>query len=65
MKITSEWHRANFRMEDFEEVRKWCTEQFGPELLPSQTSGRWSHKFVTGILFRDEKDYIWFTLRWS
>ena len=46
------------------EVLDWCDEQFGKE------SARWSwdvspvsHNYRR-FYFRDEKDMIWFTMRW-
>jgi len=51
---------------DWSDMEIWCLTQFGP--TPNDgvwtPSARWymnNRKFW----FRDEKDYIWFVLRWS
>lgn len=42
----------------------WCEEQFGPEPTETDAWSRWSYAWRT-IKFRDEKDYMFFLLRWS
>lgn len=42
-----------------EEARKWCKDVFGEEY-----SQRWGY-FIDGFNFNDEKDFMWFLLRWA
>lgn len=54
------WHKIEFdSINGYDEVRIWCYEQFGPEYQ------RWRHIFESSIFFRDEKDAVLFSLRWS
>lgn len=59
------WYVADFDPKYYYEVRKWCEQQFGPEPKNPDAWSRWIHKYEDKIHFRDEKDYILFTLRWS
>ncbi len=59
------WYQAEFNDKDYFEVDAWCSQQFGPHPANPDAWSRWWHKFHNSILFRDEKDYILFTLRWS
>jgi hypothetical protein len=61
----AKWYQAEFNDKDYFEVRAWCSQQFGPDPARPDAWSRWWHKFHNSILFRDEKDYILFTLRWS
>lgn len=61
----AKWHTADFKWEDYDEVRKWCREQFGPEPRHADAWSRWVHKYETQIQFRDEADCILFHLRWA
>jgi hypothetical protein len=59
--VTAKWHRVEFdSLHNYDEVRIWCYEQFGPEHY-----GRWRHVFESSIFFRDERDATMFILRWS
>ena len=50
---------------DMNQVRQWCTEQFGPtDKLPNAWS-RWTNNMNSLFRFRDQADYVWFLLRWS
>ena len=46
------------------EMRKWMSEQFGPQ---DQNPDAWSRWYSDGfvIRFRDESDYVLFMLKWS
>ena len=46
------------------EQLQWCRAQFGPY---SSSPDAWSRWYPTGncFRFRDEKDYVLFTLRWT
>lgn len=59
------WYVADFNWKDYDEVRAWCKKQFGPEPKNPDAWSRWIHKYEDRIHFRDEKDYVLFTLRWS
>lgn len=64
-RFSREWLKADFRSEDYSDAHRWCEEQFGPHPVRPDAWSRWWHKFESSILFRDERDYILFTLRWS
>ncbi len=59
------WYQAEFNDKDYFEVDAWCEQHFGKHPTNPDAWSRWWHKFHNSILFRDEKDYILFTLRWS
>lgn len=59
------WYQAEFDVKYYEEVEEWCEQQFGPHPKNPDAWSRWWHKFEESILFRDEKDYVLFVLRWS
>jgi hypothetical protein len=42
----------------------WCVAQFGPQPNYPDAWSRW-YMINDRFRFRDEKDYIWFLLRWS
>ena len=64
-KFSRNWHQAQFDPKYYYEVDAWCSQQFGPHPRHPDAWSRWWHKFEDSILFRDEKDYVLFTLRWS
>jgi hypothetical protein len=64
-RFSRNWHQAYFDTKDYFAVDKWCEEQFGPHPKNPDAWSRWWHKFENSILFRDEKDYVLFMLRWS
>jgi hypothetical protein len=43
---------------------EWCKEQFGPANPITDAWARWSVSYSI-IRFRDEKDYIFFMLKWA
>lgn len=48
------------------EVFQWCTDNFGPMVQHPDAWSRWAPGAAwSTIRFRDERDYIWFTLRWG
>lgn len=51
--------------EDIDEIISWCIENFGP----SGRNRRWRHGWIIRekdtFYFRNEKDALWFELRWS
>lgn len=59
------WYQAEFDDRYYFEVDAWCSQHFGPHPARPDAWSRWWHKFENSILFRDEKDYTWFMLRWS
>jgi hypothetical protein len=59
------WYQAEFNDKDYFEVDAWCEQHFGKHPANPDAWSRWWHKFHNSILFRDEKDYILFMLRWS
>lgn len=59
------WYQAEFDDRHYFEVEAWCSQHFGPHPANPDAWSRWWHKFHNSILFRDEKDYILFMLRWS
>lgn len=61
----NKWHQAYFDTKDYFAVDAWCEEQFGPHPKHPDAWSRWWHKFEDSILFRDEKDYVLFMLRWA
>jgi len=61
----AKWYEADYDWIHYDEVRKWCTEQFGPHPTQQDAWSRWDHRYEGKIYFRDEKDYIWFQLRWA
>jgi len=61
----AKWYEADYDWIHYDEVRKWCTEQFGPHPTQHDAWSRWDHRYEGRIYFRDQKDYNWFVLRWS
>ena len=45
-------------------ILKWCNEQFGPANSITDVLARWSLSYSI-LRFRDEKDYIFFMLKWA
>ncbi len=64
-KFSRNWYQAPFDPKHYYEVDVWCSQQFGPHPARPDAWSRWWHKFEDSILFRDEKDYQWFLLRWA
>ena len=61
----SNWYQAEFDDRHYFEVDAWCEQHFGRHPSNPDAWSRWWHKFHNSILFRDEKDYVLFMLRWS
>ncbi len=64
-KFSREWYVATYNYNYYHEVVEWCTQHFGPHPNYPDAWSRWVHKYEDQIQFRDEKDYVWFMLRWS
>ena len=50
---------------DMNEVRQWCAEQFGPVAKAPDAWSHWQNNNTSFFRFRDERDWLWFVLRWS
>jgi hypothetical protein len=69
----ADWHIGDLwnTGRDMNEVRRWCTEQFGPVgtkgpiAKVSDARDRWQNNNTSLFFFRDERDWLWFVLRWS
>ena len=61
----AKWYEAEYNDCYYDEVRAWCTEQFGPQPDVADAWTRWHHKYHNTVFFRDQKDYNWFVLRWG
>jgi hypothetical protein len=61
----AKWYEAEYKDCYYDEVRAWCTEQFGPQPDVADAWTRWHHKYHNTVFFRDQKDYNWFVLRWG
>lgn len=58
--------RLDGRLGGDTEVYQWCADNFGPMVRHPDAWSRWAEGAAwCTIRFRDEQDYIWFTLRWS
>jgi hypothetical protein len=65
----AKWYEVTIDGKNEMAATSWCEEQFGRASTQPDAWTRW-HRVYTGISpgnfrFRDEKDYILFTLRWS
>jgi len=62
----ADWHMGDLwnTGHDMNEVRQWCAEQFGPIVKVPDAQDRWQNN-TSLFLFRDERDWLWFVLRWS
>lgn len=67
----AKWYKVSldFDVVDWNDRLDWCKEQFGPASMAAESKfaifqPRWYQQFET-IYFRDEKDYMLYTLRWS
>ena len=66
------WYVAHYaaldgRLSVDAEVFQWCSDNFGPMVQHPDAWSRWTPGAAawSTIRFRDERDYMWFTLRWS
>ena len=62
----SNWYEAEYAAANFFNVQNWCIEHFGtPPITPDAASRWFVYPYHRVLLFRDEKDYIFFMLRWA
>jgi hypothetical protein len=64
----ADWHMGDLwnTGHDMNEVRQWCSEQFGAVGDGvTYTRDRWQNNNTSLFLFRDERDWLWFVLRWA
>ena len=59
------WYEGHFKWRQYDEVHDWCEQHFGKHDKRPDAWSRWNHMYEDMILFRDEKDYMLFVLRWS
>ena len=59
------WYQAKFDVDNYFAVDEWCEKQFGPHPKRPDAWSRWWHRFEDSILFRDEKDFVLFSLTWA
>lgn len=59
------WYQARFDANYYFEVEAWCERQFGPHPKRPDAWSRWWHRFEDSILFRDERDFVLFSLTWG
>lgn len=63
------WYRARYSWLDYTDVMAWCDEHFGARPKRPDAWSRWQigpHGPQSGqILFRDEEDFVLYTLRWG
>ena len=64
-KFSRKWHVVEYDWQDYDAVREWCVEQFGPHPQNPDAWSRWWHSYADSIRIRDEQDYVLFMLRWS
>jgi hypothetical protein len=58
--------RSTYRPEDgINVVWAWCVEQFGDPGILGTKEGRWNTDTYTKFYFQNEKDAVWFILRWT
>lgn len=71
--LKEDWHLVNLdKSINPREIGTWCHDNFGPMLGNIAIFGRWfgSYYEIKGvkyfyIAFRDEEDYLVYTLKWS
>lgn len=61
----AKWYVAEVSWNNYIEAIAWCTDQFGSRPKVSDAWTRWFDNYGDRIFFRDEKDYMWFMMRWS
>lgn len=61
----AKWYVAEYNWVHQDEVHEWCYHQFGPHPQNPDAWSRWYNNYGEKIHFRDEKDYMFFLLRWS
>jgi len=61
------WYVAYYAAHYYDnQVFQWCADNFGPMVQHPDAWSRWAPGAAwSTIRFRDERDYMWFTLRWS
>lgn len=61
----AKWYTAEYDWVHQVEVLEWCKQQFGPHPQNPDAWSRWCNHYSERIHFRDEKDYVWFCMRWG
>lgn len=60
------WYRARYSWLDYNAVMAWCAEHFGAHPKRPDAWSRWQTAAWSGqLLFRDEEDFVLYTLRWG
>lgn len=59
------WFVVEFDERNYNRVRDWCTEHFGPHPRNPDAWSRWWHRYETSIHFAYEDDAVLFKLTWS
>lgn len=60
----AKWYRVDVEPKDWEDALDWAEAQFGRKAACANAWSRW-YTGLCSITFRDEADYIMFTLRWA
>jgi len=60
----AKWYRVDIEPQDWKDALNWAEEQFGRKPKNPDAWSRW-YTGLCSITFRDERDYIMFTLRWA
>lgn len=60
----AKWYEAKLPR-DGQGAFNWCVKNFGPEPTNPDAWSRWYFNVERTFRFRDEKDYVFFMLRWS
>lgn len=63
-RFSRDWYVVEFDPKYYFEIDSWCEQQFGSHPKRPDAWSRWWHKYETSILFRDQADFVLFTLRW-
>jgi len=64
-KFSRNWFIGKVNSGQGDEVHKWCSETFGNHPTNPDAWCRWYRYSRNKFYFRDERDYTWFTMRWS
>lgn len=65
--FSRKWFSAKSRGEilALDQVQSWCVDTFGPQPVCPDAWCRWYHYSTRTWRFRDEEDYVLFSLKWS
>lgn len=61
----AKWYVVEFDEKNYDAVREWCSEHFGPHPKRADAWCRWWHRYETSIHFANEDDAILFKLTWG